>query len=96
MARNRKALALAPDGLPAPLRWHIVIDWKALLCGVLLTVGGLVLLQQLGAATLSLTSLLWSLVLGLVLGIAAPSLGRLVGVMWANSLLRKARRGDKA
>lgn len=92
VARHRKPLILGPDGFPEFLRWHIVIEWKALLCGALLTVGGTLLLQQLGATTLSVSSLLWSLVLGLALGIAAPSLGRLVGVVWANSLLRRARK----
>ncbi|MES2153757.1 MAG: hypothetical protein V4510_01320 [bacterium] len=95
MARKPKALPLGPDGFPLPLKWRPVVQVKGLLFGALLTVGGNVLLQQLAYTTLSLTSLIVSLVLGLFIGIAAPSLGRLVGVWMGNRMLRRARKGDR-
>jgi hypothetical protein len=88
----RAALERAADGLPKLLRWRPVVPWRGLVVGSLLTVGGNVLLQQLGATTLTTASLLLSLLLGCLLGIVAPSIGRLVGVLWANAILRKARR----
>jgi hypothetical protein len=95
VASRREKLQLAEDGLPAPLHWRLVIQVRSLLVGSVLTVGGDLLLQQLGATTLSVSSLVASLALGLALGVAAPSLGRLVGVLWVNALLRKARKGVK-
>jgi len=79
-----------------PLKWRLVVEAKGLIFGALLTVGGNLLLQQLAYTTLSVTSLLVSIFLGVVIGIAAPSLGRLVGVIWGNRLLRRARNEAEA
>lgn len=96
MAKRRKPLPLDADGFPSPLRWRPVIKISALLLGVILTVGAAVLVQQLGETVLTLEGLLVAVLLGLFIGIAAPSIGRLVGVLWGNALIRKARREHAA
>jgi hypothetical protein len=93
MARRKAAdaLVLAPDGLPKPLRWRLVVQPKALAFGALVSLGGLLLLQQLGAAFLTVRGVVESLALGIAVGILVPTLGDLVGVLWANTILRRER-----
>lgn len=96
MGKRRIPVQLGSDGLPERLRWRPVIEGKSLLVGALFTIGGVVLLQQLGLATLDLAELGGALAVGLALGIAVPSLGRLWGVLRANRMLRRARAGAGA
>ena len=92
MARRKPVLRMAPDGLPEPLRWRPVVEWGGILFGILVGLGGLLLLQQLGGTSVTLGAILTTVALGVLLGIAVPSLGRLYGVARANRTLRRMRR----
>lgn len=79
-------------GLPKPLGFRPAFDWKALVLGALLTVAVEVVFQQLGESPVSSNVIVEAVVLGTVAGVLFPSLGRLLGVIWVNSAVRKARR----
>ncbi|HLF16100.1 MAG TPA: hypothetical protein VI796_01535 [Candidatus Thermoplasmatota archaeon] len=89
-----KPVPLAADGLPEPLTWRPVFQLKALLLGVLLDLAIEVLLQQMGRQPFTGASLVRAALVGIALGVAVPSLGRLLGVVWANRAIRKARAGN--
>ena len=91
MRKHHAPPRLAPDGLPEPLKWGPVIEAKGLVFGALFGLGATVLLQQLGQATLDVWNVASGLAVGVALGIAIPSLGRLWGVLRANAALRRAR-----
>jgi len=90
MAR-KPALRMAADGLPEPLRWRPVVEWGGILFGILVGLGGLLLLQQLGGTSVTAGGVLTTI----ALGIAVPSLGRLYGVARANRMLRRMRAQRK-
>lgn len=101
MTRNRrvrKPPVLGPDGLPPPLRWRPTLDVKTLLSTVGLAVGTCVLLQQFGLLLLTTRVLLEAVAVSLAAAVVLPSLGRLVGVLLGNRLLRRerARRAAEA
>lgn len=79
-------------GLPAPLRWRPVFMWRALVFGFLFDLAAEVLLQQLGKQILTVYSFFHAAIVGTIVGIVAPSLGRLVGVWWANRHIKAARQ----
>jgi hypothetical protein len=86
-----KELELAEDGLPKPLKWRPVFLWRALIFGFLFDLAAEVVLQQLGKQLLTIYSFFHAAVVGAIVGVVAPSVGRFVGVWWANRHLRKAR-----
>ncbi len=86
-----KPIELDADGLPKPLKWRPVFLVKALIFGFLFDLAAELVLQQLGKHFFTTYDFFHAAVVGLILGFVAPSLGRGVGVWWANRVLRQAR-----
>ena len=77
---------------PARLRWRPVFSPMALLSGLLFGFGTAMLQQQFGMRVLTRAALVQMVVLGLVLAIVVPSIGRAIGVRRANRAIEQARR----
>ena len=91
MARaTHQAVDLDEHGIPRPLRWHLVWSWKGMALGVVADLAIEGILHRFGYLILDVPTLVLGMALGAAIGATAPSLGRLVGVVWANRRIRQA------
>lgn len=86
-----KPVKLSQDGLPLPLPVRPLFKPLALVLGGLIGLAVVVLLQQAGRVVASTTLLVVGVILGILLGIALPSVPYVFAARNANEKLAKER-----
>lgn len=86
-------MGMADEGLPEKVHFTPVLKWWAIVLGIVVDLAVELVLQQLGVQALEVRGMILGMGRGALIGLLAPNVGALVGVILANRELRGLREG---